>query len=169
MEGFFHHIGQIARILDQEVVLHDGARDAHGIAFLEGIQANSGRRHLAGHDHHRNAVHIGGGDAGHGIRHTRPRSHQSHPYIARGARIAIGGMHCRLFVTHQNVLDGVLLVERVIDVQDGPTWIAPDVLDAFGLQGLDNDFGSPELLMVPRRSDGFGSCRYLGGRSDFSF
>jgi hypothetical protein len=43
------------------------------------------------------------------------------------------------------VLDGVLLVERVVDVQDRAAGIAPDVLDAFGLQGLDEDFGAAEF------------------------
>jgi hypothetical protein len=34
------------------------------------------------------------------------------------------------------MLDGVLLVERVVDVQNRAAWVAPDVLDAFGLQCL---------------------------------
>jgi hypothetical protein len=72
-KAFFIVIGQIAHVLDQEVVLDDGARDAHGVAFLEGIQADGRRGHLAGDDHHRDAVHVGRGNAGDGIGHARGR------------------------------------------------------------------------------------------------
>jgi hypothetical protein len=63
-------------------------------------------------------------------------------------------MHGRLFVAHQHVLDGVLLVERVVDVQDGAAGVTPDVLDTFGLQGLDEDFGSAELGRIVAGSGG---------------
>jgi hypothetical protein len=53
VEGLFHDLGHVARVLDQEVVLDDGTRDAHRIAFLEGVQPDGRRGHLAGDDHHR--------------------------------------------------------------------------------------------------------------------
>jgi hypothetical protein len=71
--------------------------------------------------------------------------HQRHAHIAGGAGIAVGGMHGGLLVAHQHVLNGVLLVERVVDVEHRAAGIAPDVLHAFGLQGLDEDFGTHEL------------------------
>jgi hypothetical protein len=39
-----------------------------------------------------------------------------------------------LFVAHEDMLDGVLLEEGVVDMEYGTARIAPDVLDAFGLQ-----------------------------------
>jgi hypothetical protein len=123
-------------VLDQEVVLDDGARDANGVALLEGIQANGGRGHLAGDDHHRNAVHVGRGNAGDRIGDARAGGDQRHTDVARGARIAVGRMHGRLFVAHQHVLDGVLLVESVVDVQDGTAGVAPDVLDVSACRAL---------------------------------
>jgi len=132
-------------VLDQEVVLDDRARDAHGIAFLEGVQANGGRGHLARHHHHRDTVHVGGGDAGDRVRHARAGGDQGHADFAGGARIAVGRVYGRLFVAHQHVLDGVLLVERVVDVQDGAAGVAPDEPDVLGLQGLDEDFGAAQF------------------------
>jgi hypothetical protein len=49
-------------------------------------------------------------------------------------------------MAHQHVLDGVLLVERVVDVEDGTTRVTPDVFHTFGLQGADHDFGAHELF-----------------------
>ena len=53
-KAFFIDLRHMAHILDQEIVLDDRASNAHGIALLEGIQTDRMRRHLAGHDHHRN-------------------------------------------------------------------------------------------------------------------
>ncbi|MDT4863956.1 hypothetical protein FQZ97_986920 [compost metagenome] len=55
-------------------------------------------------------------------------------------------MHGSLLVPYQHMLDGVLLVERVVNVQHGTAGIAPDVLDTFGLEGLDEDFCAAEFL-----------------------
>jgi hypothetical protein len=55
-------------------------------------------------------------------------------------------MHCGLFMAHQHVLNGVLLVECVVDVEHRPAGVAPQVFDAFGLQRLDQHFGAHELL-----------------------
>jgi hypothetical protein len=76
------------------------------------------------------AVHVRGGDAGHGIGDAGAGGDQGHADVAGGARIAVGGVHRGLLVAHQHVLDGVLLVERVVDVQDRAARVAPDVLDA---------------------------------------
>ncbi|EKD97596.1 MAG: hypothetical protein ACD_23C00844G0002 [uncultured bacterium] len=74
-------------------------------------------------------------------------------------------MHCRLFMAHQHMLNGVLLVQRVVDVQNCAAWVAPDVLNVFGLQRLDEDFRTHEVL----RAGGGGVA--LGGsgcRCEFS-
>jgi hypothetical protein len=62
-KAFLIVVGQVAHVLDQEVVLDDGAGDAHRVALLEGVQADRRRRDLPGEDHHRDRVHVGGGDA----------------------------------------------------------------------------------------------------------
>ena len=146
MKRFFQRQRQVARVFDEEVVFNDGARNADGVALLKRVQTNGRRGHLAGDDHHRDAVHVGGRNAGDRVGHAGAGGDQGHADVARGARIAIGSMHGSLLVAHQHVLHGVLLVERVVNVENCATGIAPDVLHAFGLQGLDENFSSHELL-----------------------
>ena len=148
VKRLFHGFGHVARIFDQKVVLDDGARDADGIAFLKGIEANGGSRHLAADDDHRNAVHIGCGNAGHGIGQAWAGSDQRHAHIASGARVTVSGMDGGLLVAHQHMLNGVLLVESVVNVKDCAARIAPDVLDIFGLERLDENFGAAQLLRM---------------------
>src|SRR5690606_3365057 len=54
VEGTAHGLGQILDVAHQEIVLHAGARDAHGVAFLEGVFANGRGGNLAAEDHHGN-------------------------------------------------------------------------------------------------------------------
>ena len=146
VKSFFQRHRQVARIFDEEVVLDDGARDADGVALLECIQTDSRCGHLAGDDHHRDAVHVGGGNAGDGVGHAGAGSDQGHADVAGGARIAVSGVHCSLLMAHQYVLHGVLLVQGIVNIENRATRIAPDVLHAFSLQGFDENFSSHELL-----------------------
>ena len=118
MEGLFHGDSQIANVLDQEVVLHDWARDAHGIALLKSIQSNRRGRHLAGDDHHGDAVHIGRCNACDSIGHPGSRCDQCNSHLPRGTRITVGGMHSSLLMPNQHMLHGVLLVQGVVNVED---------------------------------------------------
>ncbi len=161
MESLLHHLGHLAHVLHQKVVLDDGARDTDGVTFLKGVQADGGRGHLTGDDHHGNAVHVRGGDAGDRVGDARARGDERHAHLARGARVAVGGVHRGLLVAHQHVLDAFLLEERVVDGQHGAAGVTPDVLDAFGLQGLDEDFRAAEFL------GGLAGCGCGGGRGQF--
>ena len=133
VEGFFQGFRQISGVLDQKIVFHHRTCDAHGVAFLEGILADGVCWHLSADDHHRNAVHIGGSNTGHGIGDAGAGGNQCHTDIAGGAGITVGRMHCRLFVAHQHMLNAVLLEKSVVNVQHGTAWVTPDVLDVFGL------------------------------------
>jgi hypothetical protein len=133
VKRLLHRQREVTDILDQEVVLHDRSRDAHGVAFLERIEPDRRCRHLSGDDHHRDRIHVGGGDSRHGVCDSRTRRHQRNADVAGGAGVAVGGMHGGLLVPHQHVLNGFLLVQRVVDVQHGAAGVAPDVLDTFGL------------------------------------
>jgi hypothetical protein len=109
---------------------------------LESIQANGRRGHLATDDDHGNAVHVGSSNAGHSIGQTGARSDQGNANIASGTCIAISGMNCSLFVANQHMLNGVLFKESVVDVQNGTTWITPDVFDVFSLERFDENFAA---------------------------
>ena len=53
---------QVLRVVDQVVVLGAGPGDADDINLLEGIVADQRRGHLAGQHHHRDGIHVGGGN-----------------------------------------------------------------------------------------------------------
>ncbi len=145
VERLLHRHRQVADVLDQEVVLDHRPGDADGVALLEGVEADRRRRHLAGDDHHRDRVHVGGGDPGHGIGDARAGRDQGDADLAGRPGIAVGRMHRRLLVPDQHVLDRLLLVERVVDVEDRAAGVAPEVLDVFCLQAADQDFGAVRL------------------------
>ncbi len=136
---------QIGHILDQEVVLHARPRDADCVGLLEGIVADQVGRHLAGDDHHRDRVHISGGDAGDGIGRARAGGDQHHARLAGCAGIAVGGMGGCLLVPHQDVLDLLLAVERVVDVQHRAARVAEYMAHALIAQETDDDFGAGEF------------------------
>src|SRR5690606_30677802 len=89
VEGLAHGRREVLHVLDQEVVLDARAGDAHGVAFLEGVLADRVGRDLAAQDDHRHRVHVGGGDAGHGIGDAGPGGDQADAYAVGGARIGI--------------------------------------------------------------------------------
>jgi hypothetical protein len=88
---------------------------------------------------HGDRVHVGRGDAGHGIGDARAGGDQGHAHFAGGAGIAVSSVNGGLFVAHQHVLDGVLFVQRVVDVEDSAAGVAPDVLDVLGLHAADKN------------------------------
>ncbi len=137
VEGFLDRHRQLMHIIDQEVVLHAGTRDADGIAFLEGILSDIGVRHLPRDHHQRNRIHVGGGNAGHGIGRARTGGHQRHADLVRRTRQTVGRMYCSLFVANQNMFDLILLEQRIINVKDRPTRIAEYIFDLFFLQAPD--------------------------------
>src|SRR5690606_9725813 len=136
-EGFFHRRREITDVLDQEIVLDAGPRDADGVDLLECVVADDRRRHLAREHHHRDGVHVGGGDPGNRVGHPGTGSHQDHAGLAGGAGIAVGGMRGALRVTYQHVLYDILLVKGVVNMQRCAAGIAEDILYNIVLQATD--------------------------------
>ena len=145
MKGFFQGYRQIACVLHQKIMFHHGARNAHRIAFLKRVKPDSVSGNLSGHNDQGNTVHVGGGNAGHSVGNTRSRGDQRDADVASGTRITIGSVHSGLLVTDQNMPDSVLLVKSIVNVQHGTTRVPPDVLDAFSLQGFDENLCTPKL------------------------
>ncbi len=129
-------------MLDHEAVLHDGSGDTDHIGFLEGIGADHVARNLTGDDHHRDRVHESGSNAGDGIGRTRTGSHQHHAGLAGCPRITIGHVGGGLLVTNQDVLDGLFLEKRIVNMQNGTTRVPVDVLNAFVAQEADDHFSA---------------------------
>ena len=140
--------GQLAHILDEEVVLGDGARDADDVRLLEGVVANERARHLAGEDHERRGVHVGVGDAGDGVGRAGAGGDEHHAGPAGGAGVALGHVGRALLVAHQNVLDILDIVQGFVNLQQGPAGVAEDVLDLLTPQTLEKYFGSDQFVSV---------------------
>jgi hypothetical protein len=136
---------QIRHVLDQEVVLHARAGNADRVGFLKRVVADQVRRYLAGDHHHRDRVHVRGGDAGHGVGGAGAGRDQHHARLTGGARVAVGRVRGRLLVAHQDVLDVLLAVQGVVDVQHGATRVAEYVPHALIAQETDDDFGAGEF------------------------
>ena len=163
-EGFFDRFSQLRDVLHQEVMLDTGSGDPDGVAFLEGIAANHREWNLTGQDDKWNGIHISRRNTRDRVSSPRARSHQGHADLTGGACIAVGSMHSGLLVAHQNVLDALLTVDGVVDVEGSATWIAPDELDPFGLQGFDEDVSAHQLWGVVV---GGGGCFLQLGSVDF--
>src|SRR5690606_24267859 len=140
IERLAHDLGNVLGAADHEAVLHDRAADADHVGFLEGVIADPVRADLSGDDDHRDGIHVGGGNAGHGIGGAWAGSDQHHARLAGGAGIAVGGMGGGLFVAHQDVLDFVLLEDGVVNVQHRAARIAKKVFNPLVLQGADEHF-----------------------------
>ena len=146
VESFVQHARQVFDILHQIIVLGAGARDADGVAFLEGIVADQVRRHLSGDADDRNRIHQRVGQAGHRIGGAGAGGHQHAADLAGGARIAFRRMHRALLVADEDVLDVLLLEQFIIDRQHRAAGIAEEVLHALIAQGFDHHFRAAHFL-----------------------
>ena len=122
-EGLFDDTGQVLDVLDQVVVFSNGAGDPHDIGFLEGIVTDQRRRHLSGNDHHGNRIHVGGGNPGDGVGRAGTAGRNRHANLATDASIAVSRMNGGLFMTGQDVLDGIVH-QVVVDIDYRPAGVA---------------------------------------------
>ena len=146
VECLVQHARQVGDALHQIIVLGTGPGDADRVAFLEGIVADEMGRHLPGDDDERDRVAQGVGQPGDGIGRARARGHQHAADLAGRARIALGGVHGALLVPHQDVLELLLLKQRVVDRQDRPAGIAEQVRDPLVDEGLDHHLCAGHFL-----------------------
>ncbi len=109
VERLVQHARQVGDVLDQIIVFGARPGDADRIAFLKRIVADQMRRHLAGDHDQRNGVAQRIGQAGDRIGRAGPGGDQHGADLAGRARIAFGGMHRALLMTHEDVVDLVLL------------------------------------------------------------
>ncbi|MDT4858074.1 hypothetical protein FQZ97_925250 [compost metagenome] len=148
VERAAHGFGQVLDVAHEEVVLDAGTRDTDGVAFLEGVLADGRSRHLPADDDHGDGIHVGGGDAGDGIGHARSAGHEADADLLRRARIGIGGVHGGLLVTNQDMLEFVLLENRVVDVKHRAAGVAENVFHAFIGQAAHDDIGAIQFHVV---------------------
>jgi len=143
-------------------MLRTGARDASGVSLLKGVIADQMCRDLAGQTDNRDRIHQRIGQAGDGIGRPGPRCDKHHAGLAGRAGIALGSVNRRLLVTHQDVLDLVVLEERIIDRQHGATGVAEHNLDALILERLQQYLGARHHLCLLRGVLGLLAGRWCG-------
>ena len=158
VECLVHHARQRVHVLDQVVVLGAGTGDAGDVGLLEGVVADQVGGHLAGEADDGDAVHEGVGEPGHGVGGARPRGHQDDAHLAGGSGISFRRVHGALLVPDEDVADGVLLEDLVVNRQYGAPRIPEDHVHALFLQGLKQYLG-PVHLIVRHRPLPFSSIR----------
>ena len=155
-----------------------GPGDAHAVDFLERVAPDRVTRHLTGDDHHRCGVHVGGGDAGHRVGRARAGGDEHDAGPAGHPRVAVRHVGRALFVAHQDVLDVLLLVQRVVDVKDRAPGVPEYVPNPVVLEKSDDDLRACQLHLAhlfeciapARAGNGSGNRRSwrLGARPAFA-
>ena len=142
VECLVHHARQVLGALYQVVVLGGRASDAGGVGLLEGVVADQVGGHLAGQANHRDGIHQRIHQTGDRVGGARTGGHQHDADLAGGAGVALGRMHRTALLADQDVADGILLEQRVVDRQYGAAGIPEDDLHALVLQGAEENFCS---------------------------
>ena len=145
LESLVHDPGEIVGILHQPVMLGTGPRDADRIAFLEGVVADEMRRHLPRQHDQGNGIHQRIGEAGDRIRRAGTGGDEHDSGLAGGAGIAFRGMNRTLLVADEDVLDVVLLEDRVVDRKDRAAGIAENMFHALVPERADDDLRSAQF------------------------
>ena len=139
-------LGHVLAALKQVAVLHDRHGDTHDVGFLERIGADDAAGNLAGDNHHRHAVHVGGGNARYRVGGTRARRYDDNAGFARSARIAVGLVRCALLVAGEHMLDLLRIVQGIVDLDGLAARIAEYRVHTFGLERSDDGLCAQHLL-----------------------
>ncbi len=138
VERLVHDAREFFHRLDEVVVLGRGAGNADRVAFLERIRADEMGRDLAGDDDERDRIHQRVDHAGDGVGGAGAGGDEDDADLAGGAGIAFSRMGRALLVPDQDVLQLVLLEQRVVDRQHGAARIAENRVHALIEQRADN-------------------------------
>ncbi len=113
-EGFRHHLQQLCRRADQEVVLRHRNAHAVRIDFLEGIRADQARRDLACHRDNGHGVELGVGDRGEQVHRARARGGEARCRVPRGPGHSLRQEPACLLVADKDVAQ-IALSQRVVE------------------------------------------------------
>ena len=146
IKGLMQYARQIGNRADQIIMLGAGTGDAGGVTFLKGIRADEVGWHLSGDAHQRNRIHQSIGERGDSIGGTGAGGDEQNTHLAGGTGIAFCRMAGTLLMTHQHMLDVILLENRIINRQNRAAGIAENRIDALILQSGNHHFRSGHLL-----------------------
>lgn len=132
--------GEIVGVANEIIVLGAWPRDSNRVAFLEGIIADEVRWYLAGDADDRDRIHHRICQACDSVGGAWSRRDENRPNFARGAGITFSSMYRALLMTHEHVLDSVLIENGIINRQHCATGITKNVLDTLIFQGSQDNF-----------------------------
>ena len=145
---FGEHARNVLGVRDQIGVLGDRVGDTDDIGFLERIGADGAHAHLAGDDHHWDGIHVGVSDSGDHVGGAGAGGDDAYADLAGGHSVAFGRMACSLLVAGEHETELGVLVDGIVDRQDGSARNAEHVLDAQILQRTDQRLCAGHLFTV---------------------
>ncbi len=127
-------------------MLSAGPRNTHRVHFLKSVITDERNGHLPSDHNYGHRVHIRRGNAGHRIGGTRATGDQRHTNLASDPGISICCMHCRLLMAHENMPDGILLCELVINIQHRTARITENMFHTFITQRTDHNLRTRQVF-----------------------
>ncbi len=140
--------GDLVGVHHQLVVLGDRTGDTDGVALLEGVRADARARHLTGHRHQRDGVHVGVAQRGHQVGGAGAARHHGHPGAPGHVGVPLGHVAGSLLVPDEDVPNG-RVEDGVVGREDGAARQAEDDLHPFHLEALDEGLGPGQFHARP--------------------
>ena len=148
-KGLADDIGQLVDVADQISTLGDGHHDTGNVNLLEGVLTDQVLAHVAGDEHHRGRIHVGGGDTGGQVGGAGAGSGHADAHLAGGAGVAVRRVGSALLVGGQDVGDTIsVAIQLIVDVQDGAAGIAEHSVDPLLQQAFHQDLGTSHFHAV---------------------
>ena len=148
-KGLADDVGQGVHVPHQIGALGDGHGNAGDVHLLEGVAADQVLGHVAGDEDHGGRVHIGRADAGGQVGRARAGGGQAHAHLAGGAGVTVCCVGSALLVGGQDVGDPIsVLIQLIVDVQDGAAGIAEHEVDSLLQKAFHQDLGTSHFHAV---------------------
>ena len=133
---------KILDVLDDEVVLGDGHRDAGDVDLLEGVAPEHIQPDVPRDGDDGDGIHERGRDAGDEVGGAGAARREDDADAPRDAGIAVCRVCRALFVRGDDVTDGAVAVERVVNIEHGAARIAENRVNALFFEAVDEDLCS---------------------------
>src|SRR5437660_1128497 len=102
---------------------------------------------LARDEENRYRIKLRDGETRGSIGHAGPGRDTAHAELSRGPRVAVGHQCSGLFLTHEDVLDLRMAIQRVVNRHRVRAWNSKHDLDAVSRQIFNNELAASHLLV----------------------
>ena len=121
---------KLGDVLDHDVPLGAGPRDAADVGLLEGVAADTGRRDLAAEDDHRRAVEERVLHGGHDVGRAGTGRHEDDARLAGCAGVAFGHVAGALLVPGEDEVEVRGVVDGIKDGENGAAGVSNCMMDS---------------------------------------